>query len=38
VTGSGFDSIGIPDCIAHARSVAAVAADYVTMRTSVRPN
>ncbi len=33
VTGSGFDSIGIPDCIAHARSVAAVAADYVTMRT-----
>jgi oxygen-dependent protoporphyrinogen oxidase len=33
VTGSGFDSIGIPDCIAHARSVAAGAADYVRMRT-----
>jgi oxygen-dependent protoporphyrinogen oxidase len=33
VTGSGFDSIGIPDCVAHARDVAAAAADYVTMRT-----
>jgi oxygen-dependent protoporphyrinogen oxidase len=32
VAGSGFESIGIPDCIAHGRTVAALAADYVTIR------
>jgi oxygen-dependent protoporphyrinogen oxidase len=31
VTGSGFDSIGIPDCVAHGRRTAAAAADYVRM-------
>ena len=33
VTGSGFDSIGIPDCVANARRVASAAMDYVRMRT-----
>jgi len=32
VVGSGFASIGIPDCVAHGRSAAKSAADYVTMR------
>jgi oxygen-dependent protoporphyrinogen oxidase len=31
VVGSGFASIGIPDCVAHGRSAAKSAADYVTM-------
>jgi oxygen-dependent protoporphyrinogen oxidase len=31
VVGSGFDSIGIPDCVAHGRRTAARAADYATM-------
>jgi protoporphyrinogen/coproporphyrinogen III oxidase len=31
VAGSGFDSIGIPDCVAHGRRAAATAADYVRM-------
>jgi protoporphyrinogen oxidase len=31
VAGSGFESIGIPDCIANGRRVAAAAADYVRM-------
>ena len=31
VAGSGFDSIGIPDCVAHGRRAAAAAADYVRM-------
>jgi protoporphyrinogen/coproporphyrinogen III oxidase len=31
VAGSGFDSIGIPDCVAHGRKVAAAATDYVRM-------
>ena len=31
VTGSGFESIGIPDCVAHGRRAAAAAADCVTM-------
>jgi oxygen-dependent protoporphyrinogen oxidase len=35
VTGSGFDSIGIPDCVAHGRSAAAAAADYVTIGKAV---
>ena len=30
--GSGFDSIGIPDCVANGRRAAAEAADYVTMK------
>ena len=29
VSGSGFDSIGIPDCVANGRAAAAAAADYV---------
>jgi oxygen-dependent protoporphyrinogen oxidase len=33
VTGSGFDSIGIPDCVTNARRVASAALDYVRMRT-----
>jgi oxygen-dependent protoporphyrinogen oxidase len=33
VAGSGFESIGIPDCIANGRRVAALAADYVTITT-----
>jgi oxygen-dependent protoporphyrinogen oxidase len=32
VAGSGFDSIGIPDCVANGRRAAAAAADYVTIR------
>ena len=32
VAGSGFESIGIPDCVGQGRSVAALAADYVTIR------
>ena len=31
VAGSGFESIGIPDCVANGRRVAAAAADYVRM-------
>jgi protoporphyrinogen oxidase len=31
VAGSGFSSIGIPDCVAHGRAVGAAAADYVTI-------
>ena len=31
VAGSGYHAIGIPDCIAHGREVAAEAADYATM-------
>jgi oxygen-dependent protoporphyrinogen oxidase len=31
VAGSGFESIGIPDCVATGRRVAAAAADYVRM-------
>ena len=31
ITGSGFDSIGIPDCVEHGRRAAAAAADYVRM-------
>jgi len=31
VAGSGFDSIGIPDCVANGRRIAAAAADYVRM-------
>jgi oxygen-dependent protoporphyrinogen oxidase len=31
VAGSGFESIGIPDCVAHGRRAAAAAADYVTI-------
>jgi oxygen-dependent protoporphyrinogen oxidase len=34
VVGSGYDSIGIPDCVAHGRAVAVLAADYVTIRKS----
>jgi oxygen-dependent protoporphyrinogen oxidase len=33
VTGSGFRSIGIPDCIADGRSTAAHAAAYVAAPT-----
>jgi oxygen-dependent protoporphyrinogen oxidase len=33
VAGSGFDSIGIPDCVADGRSAAAAASDYVRIRT-----
>ncbi|MGH9309931.1 MAG: protoporphyrinogen oxidase [Vicinamibacterales bacterium] len=32
VAGSGYGAIGIPDCVAQARQVAAAAADYVRMR------
>jgi oxygen-dependent protoporphyrinogen oxidase len=32
VTGSGFHSIGVPDCIADGRSAGSAAADYVKMR------
>ena len=32
VTGSGFDSIGIPDCVGNARRVAGAAADYVRIK------
>jgi oxygen-dependent protoporphyrinogen oxidase len=32
VAGSGFDSIGIPDCVANGRRAAAAAADYATIR------
>jgi oxygen-dependent protoporphyrinogen oxidase len=31
LAGSGFASIGIPDCVAHGRSAAKSAVDYVTM-------
>ena len=31
VAGSGFESIGIPDCVRNGRSVADLAADYVTI-------
>ena len=31
VAGSGFESIGIPDCVAHGRRAATAAADYVRM-------
>lgn len=31
VSGSGFDSIGIPDCVANGRAAGAAAADYVRM-------
>ena len=31
VAGSGFESIGIPDCVANGRRVATAAADYVRM-------
>jgi protoporphyrinogen/coproporphyrinogen III oxidase len=31
--GSGFESIGIPDCVANGRRAAAAAADYVRMGT-----
>ena len=31
VAGSGFESIGIPDCVANGRRAAAAAADYVRM-------
>jgi oxygen-dependent protoporphyrinogen oxidase len=31
VSGSGFDSIGIPDCVADGRAAGAAAADYVRM-------
>jgi len=31
--GSGFEAIGIPDCVAHGRRAAAAAWDYVTMRS-----
>jgi protoporphyrinogen/coproporphyrinogen III oxidase len=31
VAGSGFEAIGIPDCVAHGRRTAAAAADYVRM-------
>jgi protoporphyrinogen/coproporphyrinogen III oxidase len=34
VTGSGYHSIGIPDCVAHGRQIAADAADYVTIGSS----
>jgi protoporphyrinogen/coproporphyrinogen III oxidase len=34
VAGSGFESIGIPDCVAQGRTAAALAADYVTIRKS----
>jgi protoporphyrinogen/coproporphyrinogen III oxidase len=30
--GSGFEAIGIPDCVAHGRRAAAAAADYVQSR------
>ena len=33
VAGSGFRSIGIPDCVADARTVAAAAADFVRAAT-----
>jgi oxygen-dependent protoporphyrinogen oxidase len=33
VAGSGFDSIGIPDCIAHGRAAASDAAAYVTTKS-----
>ncbi|MGH9372020.1 MAG: protoporphyrinogen oxidase [Vicinamibacterales bacterium] len=36
VAGSGFGSIGIPDCIAHGRSAAAAAVNYVRMRSARR--
>jgi oxygen-dependent protoporphyrinogen oxidase len=32
VAGSGFRSIGVPDCVAEGRRAAAAAADYVKMR------
>jgi oxygen-dependent protoporphyrinogen oxidase len=31
VAGSGFESIGIPDCVANGRRIAGAAADYVRM-------
>ena len=31
VAGSGFESIGIPDCVANGRRIGGVAADYVRM-------
>jgi len=31
VAGSGFESIGIPDCVANGRRIATTAADYVRM-------
>lgn len=31
VAGSGYDAVGIPDCVAQGRQVAAAAADYVRM-------
>jgi oxygen-dependent protoporphyrinogen oxidase len=31
VAGSGFESIGIPDCVANGRRIATAAADYVRM-------
>jgi oxygen-dependent protoporphyrinogen oxidase len=31
VAGSGFESIGIPDCVAHGRRTGGAAADYVRM-------
>jgi oxygen-dependent protoporphyrinogen oxidase len=34
VTGSGFRAIGIPDCIADGRDVAARAATFVAPKTS----
>jgi oxygen-dependent protoporphyrinogen oxidase len=33
VAGSGFDSIGIPDCVAQGRRAAAEAADYVRIES-----
>ena len=31
VAGSGFESIGIPDCVANGRRIATAAHDYVRM-------
>lgn len=32
VAGSGYDSIGIPDCVSYGRRAAAAAADYVSIK------
>jgi len=34
VAGSGFDSIGIPDCVEHGRAAAAQAADYTRSKAA----
>jgi protoporphyrinogen oxidase len=36
VAGSGFRSVGIPDCVADAKRVAIAAAEFVTRRSGVK--